>query len=874
MKKILATLLTLVLLVALFGCGESDKVNPQLKNGSAELSSITENGVKYSVNNQEIYNALKAQHGSTVLVDLIDTQLMKNINGKNYYDAVTEEEIKKEIDSIMYGEDELTDEEKDEKKKDFLDNLFIGSGINTTDPYSNEVLDKYRLVLAKEAYAKDELAKEVKETNDAYEKYKALSKEEQEKKLEEDEDTPTDYYFSDSKVQAKYAKDVYNKFAAIVVPFTSVRQAKIALSQIGVVVKDGVWSDGTTALTANQVLEKFYELYKVVYGYKVTELTKDSEEFKYNEGDLSSNLLKQIKDKMEVLTNDSKNESPKWYTVNAVEIGSGNEAIYVLKLNEELVTAYEDLTDEEKQAQRTKYEAALIEDTVTTNYVNTKMAQLRNDKNLVIYDSVIENLYSTAVSKLAVTFNKTDKTSADYVCELDGITVTPEKLFEAMVKYQGAAIIVAKLVEKRELYNKNLNKYYDMATGKWLDSNKEEEINDLIEAEKKNFKNGNYKDYGYDPSQITWTLFIKSLYTVESENELALSFLAESINKDYKNSLNPIEEKDSKGELVLSKDAAVNNNYWRLISNQMEATARKKFSVEGIHLLVCHYETVEDYISGSNLVEPENWTEAQRTAAKKLIEEAYAFVNDSKGTYSSRLEKIADAFKYVPVKNSDCLYNGVEVKRTITSDNGNVTINLSEYKALGLYVKYESLGVFSQGKMVESFNDAVKKIWDADADKDMFNDSSLDDLDKVTVLEDAIETKYGYHLYINLESKELSSYIKVTSIVKEDKTYHTYQYTPTIEEVRAYVKNNNTTEITEKVKTGIKTYYTPIADEISGDSFAYVMMIHALNTVIDSYTTVNNSVSKDVIAKYIDAYKEYTFSDLLSEVTAEYLYVK
>lgn len=877
MKKIVSLLLTLVLVVALVGCNNAEKKDPQLTNGNEILSSITENNIKYSVTNQEIYNALKGQYGSTILINIVDTKLLKelkNSDGKDYYSAVTDEEIKSEIDSVMYGDEELTDEEKQEKKEEFLENLFIGSGINTTDPYANEVLEKYRLTLAEKAYAKDCLAKEVAENDKLYKEYKALSEEEQEKKLEDEPETPTDYYFSDTKVSTKYSNDVYSTYRAIVVPFTSVRQAEMALQQINVTVKDGVWTDGDTALSANSVLEKFIELYKLVYGYKgLDEINTESDEFYFKEGELNTNVLNQLKENMEIYTNDSSNSNPKWYTPKAFEIGSGNEAVYILKLEEVLKTSYSDLTDEEKEAQRTKYNDALIEDALTSNYIQAKMANLRNDKNLVIYDSVVEGLYYTSVSKLSVEFEKTSEESTQYVASLDGINITPNELFEELLKYQGASIVVDKLVEKRCLYNTNLNKYYDMNTNKWLDDDKEEEIEDLIEAEKKNFKNGNYKDYGYDPSLMNWNLFIKSLYSVESEDELVLAFLAESINDEYAESINKFTEmKDN--DFVLSNEEAIADNYWRLISNQMDAAAKEKFSVEGIHLLVCHYETIEDYLSESNIVDPEEWTEEQKEAANNLVNEVIAFVKDSKGTYESRLERIADAFKYAPVKDSSVTYNGKEVSRTITSDNGNVTIHLSEYKEKGLFVKYESLGVFTQGKMVDSFNDAVKAIWDKDAANDTFNDSKLNSVSKVTVLEKAIVTKYGYHAYINLESKELSAYIKVETITTDDKTTHTYKYVPTSEEVRTYVKNNDTTEITDKVKTAIKTYYNPIAEELSGDEFTYAMMINALNQNISSYTSNINSVSKDVISKYIEVYMNYTFDELLEEVTRDYLYVK
>ncbi len=878
MKKIIAFILTFVLILALVGCDKADKQNPTLTNGDQELASFTENGVKYAVTNQEVYNALKAQFGSTVLTNMIDTKLLKSVkndNNQNYYDAVTEEEIKEEIDSVMYGDDELTDEEKAEKKETFLENLFTGSGILTTDPYSSEVQEKYRLSLAQEKYAYDLLAKEVKEHNEKYEAYKKLSKEEQEKLVEEEPETPTSLYYADTKVVAKYNKDVYSKFEAIVVPFTSNRQARIALAQIGVVVENGVWTDGTEPLTAIEVYNKFIELYKVVYGYKVTgELNKDSEEFKFAESDLESEIVTELKDKLESYTNDSTNVNPNWYTPVALEIGSGDEYVYVLKFNAEIATAFVDLSDEEKDVQRAKYLSDIISDSITTNYINTCMANLRKDNNIIIYDSVVESLYSTTVSKLSVEYKATKAENASVVAELDNITITADELFEALLKYQGAAIVMDKLAEKRALYNKDFNKYYDMSTQKWLDTDKKKEMEALITAEKKNFKNGNYKDYGYDPDSITWDLFIRSLYGVEDEDELLLAFLAEAITSEYSASINPVSEMDDEGKFVISNANAEETDYWKLINEKMNAEANAKFSVDGIHLLVAHYATVEDYINGNDVVDPEEWTEEQRTAAEELVNEVIAFVKDSTGTYDSRLERIAEAYKYAPVKNSAVQFNGNDVALSITSDGGNATINLSRYKELGLYVKYESLGVFTQGKMVEAFNDAVKEIWDADVLKDVFNDATINEVDKVTVLETPIKTSFGYHAYINIESKEIT-YIKMESVTTSDNvSYHSYQYVPTLEQVRTYLENTNTTEITEKAKTAVKNYYVVIADELSGDTFTQIMMFNALNSVIDSYNTNSSSVSKDVVAKYIAAYQDYAFESSLTYVTSDYIYLK
>ena len=76
MKKIFALILTFALAFVLVGCGESDKTNPSLTNGSETFISIVEDGVTYKVNNEELYNYLKSQYGTSVLVSMIDKELL------------------------------------------------------------------------------------------------------------------------------------------------------------------------------------------------------------------------------------------------------------------------------------------------------------------------------------------------------------------------------------------------------------------------------------------------------------------------------------------------------------------------------------------------------------------------------------------------------------------------------------------------------------------------------------------------------------------------------------------------------------------------------------------------------------------------------
>ena len=122
---------------------------------------VKEGNNTYIVKNRKVYDALKNQVGYTTIMDMIDTDLLKNTKnaqGVSYWDQITDEDIKKEFEEDMYGTEELTEEEKEEKKAEYLDMLFSEYGLNSEE----DVYLYYRLTLAKKAYAHDLLVKELK----------------------------------------------------------------------------------------------------------------------------------------------------------------------------------------------------------------------------------------------------------------------------------------------------------------------------------------------------------------------------------------------------------------------------------------------------------------------------------------------------------------------------------------------------------------------------------------------------------------------------------------------------------------------------------------------------------------------------------------
>ena len=122
LKKLFALILTFALAFVLIGCEQTDKTNPSLTNGSDTFISISEDGVTYKVTNEELYGYLKTQYGTSVLVSMIDKELLTE-NG--FLAKVKEEEITAAIDEDVYGKDvevsELDPEEKAELEKEFVE---------------------------------------------------------------------------------------------------------------------------------------------------------------------------------------------------------------------------------------------------------------------------------------------------------------------------------------------------------------------------------------------------------------------------------------------------------------------------------------------------------------------------------------------------------------------------------------------------------------------------------------------------------------------------------------------------------------------------------------------------------------------------------
>ena len=985
----------------------------------------------YSVTKGEIFDELKGQIGLSSLITMINKEVLKkeqNADGKSYWTLAGETkdendvlEIYNRMDKDIYGDSDqeaLTDEEKAEKIHEYAITMYSGYGYTVNENNlrgSEDLVEHYTLVLAKELYAKDALAKAIAEKED---------------------------YFSNDDIE-NYYKSHYNKsYYAIIVPFGSSTQAETALQQLGLGTSSCWYTvdvketdDGSDVYekelkdhaTVKQVVEAFINIYNTVYAYTGKQITAEL----YEEVNIDAAILETAKAalddlKMSGITNFTSkedyeplnntalnaldalkaeleaknitetgvqkakeklqaaallieggelpstneeigkdvdaainavkgynessikfnltnNDSPLYWDYdvlseydstlpsklnnslsiytpftngddNAVENGSdatwytktviSNNGVsyFILKLGE---VATAELTDEVKANIKEALTKEKV-DELTTDDLETKVCELREKYNVVIYDKDLQKEYIANCEKYSVEHKTNKKNSDTLVAKIDDKEFTVEELFNYMDKTLGLASAISHITQQRLTVNTYFDKYYDAATGKWTDEGKEikENIRNNIEAQRLNFLSGAYSYYGYTPSSsYTWEDFMYDINGVRSEKELAMLSLYGQISNDYiKKTIEFVsvnEEKEfDKVAFLMNEEDALASAAWTVLKNRMSDMVTDKFTVSGEHFLVCKYnDPAEAYNSGTPISPLDNeaelkWTDEEEALAKELIEKVYEYLLTVEGTYTTKLDNIVTAFTNAPynVEGTPVVVNSSNEKLDYVLEYPGGSIDVAKYKSAGLYVKSETLGTFTEGKMVKEFEDAVKTIWAKDKED---NETS-----RITIYADgegkhAIETQFGYHLYINLSSTFVTEYV---SLGENEKSA-----IPSLQEIRtknminalnALITDDTSDEekdkINAKVKeledtlsseatTAISSYYSTVIAEFTGSYFSALLqqsdvakMANGTWTNGEATVTLNSAIyTNGDIVKMIDVNNESTFKSNISYLKAE-----
>ena len=589
-----------------------------------------------------------------------------------------------------------------------------------------------------------------------------------------------------------------------------------------------------------------------------------------------------------------------WYTKSVIT--NNGVSYFILKLAEVATAELDDALKATIKDELTKEKV----DEISTEDLETKVCELREKYNIVIYDKALQKEYIANCEKYNVEHKTNKKNSDTLVAKIDGKEFTTDDLFNFLDKTLGLASAISEITQQRMIANTYFDKYYDAATGKWTDEGKElkENLRNNIESQRLNFLSGAYSYYGYTPSSdYTWEDFMFDVNGVRTEKELAMLSLYGTVSNDYiKKTIEFIsvneETEFDKVAFLMSEEDALASAAWTVLQTRMNDLVTDKFTVSGEHLLVSKYaDPADPYKSGTPIspmsTDDENkWTDEEKALAKELIEKIYEYLLTVEGTYTTKLGNIVTAFTNAPynVEGTPVVVNSSNEKLDYVLEYPGGTINVSQYKSAGLRVKFESLGTFSEGKMVKEFEDAVKTIWE--------QDKQDDESSRITIYADelgkhAIETEFGYHLYINLSSTFVNEYVSTGETVATA--------IPSLQEIRANNMitalnallsddladaekekiNNKVKEleeiVTSEVKTAINLYYSSVIAEFTSSYFSALLQQHDIaKMAAGTWTngTVNVTLNSNIytnadIVKMTDVNNESTTKSNLSYLKAE-----
>ena len=151
-KVVLPVLIGLVVVLAatvVIAIVSSPKKSAKVENPNDTFVTIGD----YKITNQKMYEVLKSQYGINKAVEMIDSALLADVE-------VTEAQRKEIIDEIIYGDEELTDDEKLLKEKVYKNNLTLSGYV------TKEEIDAYELLVCKRTLKAKALYEEYMKTND------------------------------------------------------------------------------------------------------------------------------------------------------------------------------------------------------------------------------------------------------------------------------------------------------------------------------------------------------------------------------------------------------------------------------------------------------------------------------------------------------------------------------------------------------------------------------------------------------------------------------------------------------------------------------------------------------------------------------------
>lgn len=777
MKKFLLIILSIITIAIGVGCDESSKKEnePIFPNEMTDVvyADIKYGDVSYTIKKEDMFISMRNTVGLAMLVEWADEMILtttgkrglyeiltgsefENLDNTPYFEQVTEKEVMERLESEKYpnGASNYTDLEKEELENTFIQK-FYNYGYRTTE----EIKKYYKLEIAKEKLAKD-----------YQEMYRSSSD------------------FGNSDYQDYWKKNYYDSYYMILVPFDSQLALKNTFKELNIKIDDSdkknikfVKNDTSVELTENEIIEAYIKLYNNSNLFKTSvneanKLTEGKEysifDGKYKVNKNEENVLLYSKELVKLIHSDLRSLIANLTPYD--EIDSENKSYYIpytTEINSSYYTVLLLSKDDKKPYEEAKSEIKdkLLENEFISDYIDEIMAKLRIKFDLVIYDKILQNGYINKYYP-GNGFYDGSFNNGDILVAFKESTLTKDEFFDIMDKRFGAYTLGELINYYNVLYDKALNTIYDLTkVGTEEDRilNKYEWRNILVdvELEKDYFEAGKYGYLGYTIG-YGFENFLQAVYDIRTEKELAFNYLRKIVWGEYlvkKYSLANYDE---------------NSLMWKNYQKLMQEEADKYFKANGFDFELTYLD------ENGNYANPSTWSDEQTALVKEFYGLLVEFFDNNKNVYKEAADLMVLKYQEAPYligeNTSGEIFNGMD---------------LSKYKTAGIILIYEDLGAFDNEDLNEALSSAAKELWDKNPSSEEPEVYGIDENGYKFIISET-----GYHVYFKIKNIDMTRFGE--------------RNIPSLEEIKTYIKDNDTDDLTDEQKNAIEVYYGDIYRDV------------------------------------------------------------
>jgi hypothetical protein len=848
-KKLLIAFLAIFLGLSVISCNK-DETTTEEPTDEAEMPTLSNpdkifmSTDDYSVTYGELYDEVKVNDGLNQLLNLVDTDLLSD-----YIPAVTDTDIENKTLVLTYGTDDpdeiadFSDEEVEELERTFDDSMYL-LGFTTEATVESYV----RLIAARENYALEQM-------NDS-------------------SNSEEVWYAGPSNIASYYAANYTSNIKTIKVRFMSESDANSVLRLFNLVSMDGelklftgatpvpsseLDETNTATLTANEILDKFIELYNYVYGDLRDEISIDASlatllanedlDVEYdNIANASASLATFIYESLGTFTDyTTSGDDLLYYTYEPVKYYSSNDTSYYMILNLDKTDAIdvEDFSGTEAelvaligQDLYDEIEQEIIDANYSSSsFVSNIMAYLRAEHGFVVYDKYLGIDYSMVYSEFEV--NEDGHTSL--VASYDSIDISADDLFTFAFSVN-APLYTIYAVQSKAVVSAHFEDIY-CTVGEECEFDVLENTSDIMTGHNETYVSLEEQfEESYYATYYTFDEYLYLAYGIRTYYEMIFDYYVTSTLQPF-----------------IIYDEVTNNDY-DILNHLMELSRPyydNYFSLDVEHILI--------YVDRNEDGSPDDY------------EEFYEGLEDTT-EYDGKLEDFVTAIEtYLEDSENTMTLLVAEYK---SADRDDAT--WGEFKTYGFYILTEDLGELTYTSSVSTFEMPF-----VDGLIDLYEDYNLvaNENEEMLLAEELVETSYGLHLIkaekgaaFEMPSALFAMTYEIGIIPDYDEAVVNTEVEVSLEQLKIWADYRFTVlaagigdleeiyglsepELPESVLVAIETFYQEMYD-------ALYVVGYLNNIVIDQLHVADYDNEHAAYSSFTEA----EFQNILTEVSELYMY--